>query len=273
MSHFKAVTLQFGFALLFFATTVHAVSAQSSRKSLEYPEEVAQRVLKGKIIEGRYYDPKDSFSCKVVTYGSEYCLIQEDLEDNAFGVCFFSLEGDFTRVVMGVSPDLEKDVLETNVKYSDGGTSSTEFFSFQRDDEGYIVVDKLPISKMPVRETWVKNASKMKCYNVQDDEEGQKLLLEKLYDDDLIDGEAFFFFSIKKSIVLGDPSKQRRITRAYMRFREKDTLGIICSQKVTPEGCRHNPKRHLKGLKKNLVEFRKTLKLESASTTVAFKSE
>lgn len=98
-----------------------------------------------------------------------------------------------------------------------------------------------------------------------DSAEGIKILKEEM------DGDNMFFASIsvdKMSVLTAPNGEYMASTRLYLVFQEKDKLVVLSNQRVTLPGQVHDPKLHVKKLKKDILDFRETFKFGLTPTRV-----
>ncbi len=221
--------------------------------------------LKGKLTNMRYTAPDKAFSCDIQTFwGYDDIAIQEDLSNDLYKISFLSPKGDLKEAIIKHLPGLEKEILETNVQQIEGGKYRVDYFSFSKDADGNLLISKQPLSKIPHFAKPDKKNSKDKIIHVKTVQEATEALIDKMTEDTMLEDKMFWFFSIKESPVFGNPNNKLAATVGYMRFREKDTLIYLRSLKLTPCGKKHRPERHINRLKRELINFRKSFRINQA---------
>jgi hypothetical protein len=108
----------FSLPILFFAicyanTNQIAEKPTKLRRSEIFPPEDGKLIpLQGKIVRGRYYAPKNVFSCQADDFGQGAYLAQDVLLEQAASVAFYSPIASFKNVEVLFMPGLEKKSLE-----------------------------------------------------------------------------------------------------------------------------------------------------------------
>lgn len=207
-------------------TNVYAQSNQEQIKTIKLdrseifpPEDGHLEPLKGKIIDGRYYSPKNVFSCQADDFGEGKYLSQDMLIERAACVGFYNSSGSSKMAEIMFFPGMEKRNLgEKDFKY---------------------MFESFAIGMLK------------KADNAQD----IKILQEELLENNMF----FVAISIGKTFFLRDKNKKYlSSTRGYLVFQEKDKIVFLSNQVATPFAKEHTPKKHVETIKKEILEFRNT---------------
>ncbi len=93
----------------------HAIAASVDNKIIDLPrseifppEDLKLVPLQGEIANGRYYAPKNVFSCKAYDFGSGTYIAQDTLMDCAACVGFYSSKANFKKAEVAFTPTLKK---------------------------------------------------------------------------------------------------------------------------------------------------------------------
>ena len=224
---------------LFFAYTVssfifaftHAHTDQTSEKSTELPRSEMflppngkLAPLQGKIINNRYYAPKNVFSCQADNFGESQYIAQDGLWNAAACVGFYNGKACFKKAEVIFMRDLEK-------TYADKSDLQDVFKHM-----GIGILEAV------------------------DNAQGIEILKEEMVGNNML----FVAISIEKMSVLRTPDGQyMSSTRGYLIFQEKDKLVLLSNQEPTLLGQEHTPKKHIEKLKNSILEFRKTFEFGS----------
>ncbi len=186
--------------------------------------------LQGEISDGRYYAPQGVFSCQAFDFGEGEYKSQDVLFDEAACVGFYDSEGNFKKAEVIFDPGLEK----------------------RRLDEAALKI--------------VFNNFGIGILENVDDAEGIEILEEEM-----INGYMYFVaISIKKmSVLIASNGEHMSSTRGYLVFQDKDKYVLLSNQEVTLPEQLHNPKKHLKKLKREILEFRKTFEFGSSPAVLS----
>ena len=185
--------------------------------------------LQGKISEGRYHAPQGVFSCQAYDFGEGSYTAQDGLLEQAACVGFYNALADFKKAEILLLPGLEK-------KTSDEKKLKSVFESFG-----------------------------LGILRTVDNAQGIEILKEEMLGDDMF----FAAISVQKMSVLESPNGQRLpATRGYLIFQDKDKLAVLSNQLVTLSGQRHEPKKHIEKLKREILEFRKTFEFGAIPESV-----
>lgn len=188
------------------------------RSEIFPPEDGELRPLQGKIVNGRYYAPKNIFSCQACDFSEGRYTAQDGLLDQIACVGFYNSLADFKKAEVIFMSWLEKKNLDEQALKD----------AFNRFGIGIL--------------------------KTVDDAQGIEILKEEMLGDNMF----FAAISIDKMSVLAAPGGQYMAsTRGYLIFQGKDKLAILSNQLVTLPGQRHTPKKHIEKLKKDILEFRK----------------
>lgn len=175
--------------------------------------------LQGKILNGRYYAPKNVFSCLPDSFGEGKYIAQDALLNQAACVGFYSPIGNFKKAEVIFTPSLENKKLD----------------------------------KPDLRDAF--DSFGIGILKTVDSAEGIEILVEEMVENNML----FVSISIEKMAVLrASNGKFKSSTRGYLVFQDRDKLILLSNQKVTPPGQKHTPKQHMEWLKKDILEFRKT---------------
>jgi hypothetical protein len=186
--------------------------------------------LQGKIENGRYYAPRNLFSCSAYDYGEGIYTVQDGLLNHGVCVGFYNAIGDFKKVEVVFLP--EKVIFLPEFKNKNPNKKSLK--------------DAFEIFGIGILKK-VDNAEEI------------ELLSEELVGDNLF----FAAISVKRMSVLKTPIGQHMSsTRGYLLFQVKDKLVILSNQRVTLPSQRHIPKNHTEKLKQDILEFKKTFELD-----------
>ncbi len=172
--------------------------------------------LQGKILDNRYYAPKNVFSCQADDYGIGKYISQDVLTDQYAIVGFYSREGHFKKAEVVFLPGLE---------------ATEKLLKKIFDDFAIDILEKV------------------------DHAEGIEILQHEMQKDNLL----FTAISIPKMSVLTDSyGNSLSSTRSYLTFIERDMVVLLSNQYVTPFNEKHDPQIHIKNLKQDILDFRKT---------------
>jgi hypothetical protein len=195
-----------------------------SRDEIFPPKDGKLRALQGRINNGRYYSPKNIFSCQAYDFGEEKHLSQdvhnEISETSSYSaVGFYHKKGDFKKAEIIFAPVFEKKVL--------GEKDLKEAFNHF----GIGILESV------------------------DHAQNIEILEEEIINDHVL----FVAISIEKMAVLKGPNNEcMPSTRGYLIFQEKDKLILLSNQKVIFSGEQHLPKLSIEQLKKDILEYKKT---------------
>ncbi len=189
------------------------------RSEIFPPQDGKTKPLQGKIVAGRYYAPRDIFSCQADNFGASTYLAQDILiDEQAMCVGFYNSIGDFKHAETMFLRKLRDKVL-------DGEALKRGFESF-----GIGILKEV------------------------DNAQGIEILREEM-----IDNLFFAAISIGRTSVLRSANGEHpSATRGYLVFQNKDKLVILSNQLVTPQGQKHIPQKHVERLKSEILEFKKT---------------
>ena len=178
--------------------------------------------LQGKIDLGRYYSPKNIFSCRANDFGRDDYIVQDVLMEEFTCVGFYNSQADFIKAEVLFTPTLENRIL-------DKSDLKDAFESF-----GIGILKEV------------------------DHAQGIEILKEEMIDE----ATFFAAISVERmAVLIASNGKYMSSTRGYLIFQEGDKLVLLSNQKVTIPGQKHDPKTHIEMLKKDLLEFRKTFEL------------
>ncbi len=190
-----------------------------SRSEIFPPENGMSFPLEGKIVDGRYYAPKNVFSCQAYDFGEGAYTSQDILMECAACVGFYDVTANFKRAEVLFTPWLGKGNLNEEALKD--------------------IFDKFAIGIL----------------KTVDKAQGIEILQEEMIEDNML----FVAISIDKMSVLKTPGGRHLCsTRGYLMFQDSDKLIVLSNQEVTLLGQKHIPKKHIENLKKDILEFRKT---------------
>lgn len=186
-------------------------------------------LLQGKISDGRYYAPQGVFSCQACDLGEGKYIAQDALLDQVACVGFYNHMADHKKAEIFLFPGLEK-------KTSDEKDLKRAFQSF-----GVGILKSV------------------------DQAQGVEILTEEM-----LDGGMFFaLVSVQKISFLKYPNGQPMpVTRGYLVFQHKDKLALLSNQLVTLSGQKHEPMKHMKWLKREILAFQKTFEFGAIPESV-----
>ncbi|MGH2611744.1 MAG: hypothetical protein ACRDFB_01690, partial [Rhabdochlamydiaceae bacterium] len=165
--------------------------AELPRSEIFPPEDGKPVSLQGKILNGRYYAPKNVFSCQADDFGEGAYLAQDGLLEQAACVGFYSSIANFKKAEVMFMPGLEKKSLERKA-----------------------LKDAFDGFGIGILKT-VDNA------------QGIEVLTEEMVGDTLF----FSAISVEKMSVLKAPNgKYMSSTRGYLVFQDKDKLIVLSNQ-------------------------------------------
>jgi len=213
-------------ASILISASAYANSDKISEKSIELPrseifppEDCKLPPLQGKIVDGRYYAPKNVFSCRAHDFSEGTYIAQDALLEQAACVGFYSAKAAFKKAEVLFMPGLEK-------KNLDEKALKDAFDGF-----GIGILKTV------------------------DNAQGIGILKEEMVADNMF----FAAISVAKMSVVRTPNgKYLSSTRGYLVFQDKDKLVVLSNQEVTLPGQKHTPKKHVEKLKNDILEFRKT---------------
>jgi hypothetical protein len=223
-------------SLILLSTYVFAATDQSKETTKDLPRnEIFPPAdgkippLQGKITEARYHAPRDVFSCQAYDFGEGNYTAQDGLLEQAACVGFYNALSDFKKAEILFFPGLEKKTWgEKELKGA-----------FERFGIGIL--------------------------KSVDTAQGINVLKEEMLGDNMF----FAAISVEKMSVLKSPNGQHvPSTRGYLIFQDKDKLAVLSNQLVTLPGQRHEPKKHVERLKREILEFRKTFEFGAIPESV-----
>ncbi len=187
---------------------------------------ISKQKFQGEIRQGRYYAPKNVYSCKADDFGLGHYIAQDVLMDFAACVGFYNRKGDAKHVeILFMPPDFALKGLDEK--------------GLKRDFQLFAI-------------KVIKDVD-----NAQDIE----ILSEEMIDEKTL----FVSMSIGKTDVLKNAEGNHlSTTRCYLVFCVKDSVVYLSNQKATQYGLEHNPQSHVPQLKSEILEFRKTLEFAGA---------
>lgn len=209
-----------------FAQEIDFAETSLPRSEIFPPENGVLPELQGKIIDGRYYSPKNIFSCRANDFGQGKYISQDGLFfenfENAVSVGFYNSKGNFQKV----------EIILTGMEKKFSNEELKKFF----DDFGIDILKT------------VDNAKDI-----------------EILEEEILGGKSLFVaISIKKmSVLKSKDGRYMSSTRGYLAFQENDKLVLLSNQEVTPPGRKHFPRRNINKLKKELLEFRNTFEFGS----------
>jgi hypothetical protein len=191
--------------------------------------------LQGKILNGRYYGPNDIFSCQADHFGNGIYFAQDGFESKVpcAMIGFYSPRASFKRAEVMFLPGLKEKNLE----------------------------------KEALKDLF--NSFGIEILKIVDNAESIEILREEM-----VEGAFFSAISVKKISVLRHPNgKYLSSTRGYLVFQHKDKLVVLTNQIATLPGHKHDPKKHAKKLKKEILDFRKTFEFSSKPSSTILKEK
>jgi hypothetical protein len=221
--------------------SVFAETDQTPEKPFELPrsevfppEDGMPVLLKGKIINRRYYAPKNVFSCAAHDFGEGQYLVQDSLRERIATVGFYNSIANFKKAELLFIPELEKKKL--------GQKAFKDAFN-------YFGIEIL---------------------KTVDHAQGIEILREEMVAENMF----FVAISVEKmSVLRTSMGEYMSSTRGYLVFQDKDKLVILSNQETTFPGEEHTPKKHIEKLKKDILSFRKTFEFGRIPESVIQKAE
>lgn len=182
-------------------------------------EQGSPLLLQGKIINGRYYSPKNVFSCEADNFGEKEYITQDGLLEQSVAAAFYNPVGDFKKAEILFIPGKEKN-----------NTSEKDLKRMFK----YFGINIL---------TDVDNARDI------------EILHQEIIEGNML----YTAISVGKMSVLRDShGNYLQSTRGYLNYPEKDKIIFLSIQKVTPASKEHLPKLNVEKLKKEIIAFSQT---------------
>lgn len=214
-----------GFLLIKNLSTVEAETHQTPQKRVElkrsdmFPPENGVIWIKGKIINGRYFSPKNVFSCRAYDFGEGTYISQDSIRVCSACVGFYDSKSNNIKAEVMFTPQLKENKLDH--------TALKDAF----------------------------NRFGINLLEIIDHAEGIEILKEEMINNEMF----IAFISINKMAVLQDTNgKHPPATRGYLIFQADDKLVVLSNQYVTEPGSAHKPRSHIEKLKKEILDFKKT---------------
>lgn len=184
--------------------------------------------LKGEIINGRYYSQNNFFSCEAVDFGQEKYISQDSTDDDFACVAFYDKDANFRQAEVIALSGADKK------KYDKGRLR--DFFNRL----GIGILEKVDYAK------------------------GIEILKEEMIGEDML----FVAVSVKKTAVLRSENGEfLSATRGYLVLLENEKMALLCSQRVTPPGGVHTPRKHIEKLKSEVLSFRRSFDFNLSQPT------
>ncbi len=194
-------------------------STELPRSEIFPPEDGKLPPLQGKIIDGRYYAPKNVFSCRAYDFREGAYTAQDGLLEQAACVGFYNAVADFKKAEVLFMPGIEKKTLDEK--------------ALKDAFEGFGIG----------------------ILKTVDNAQGIEVLKEEMMAGNMF----FAAISVEKmSVLKASNGRYMSSTRGYLIFQDKDKLVVLSNQEVTLPGKKHTPKKHVEKLKNDILEFRKT---------------